>query len=179
MMVSLDGYFEGPDHDISWHNAVNDEFTQFADKQLDETDTLVFGHRTFDMMAAFWPTDEALRVAMSTATRMNALRKVAFSHTAFKTSWENSEVSTDPISYIRTLKQEQGKAIAVLGSSNLSVTLLEHGLLDELRVMVNPVVLGAGTPLFTGLPTRQHITLDSTRTFESGNILLRYIPKSA
>jgi dihydrofolate reductase len=77
------------------------------------------------------------------------------------------------------LKNQQGKDIAVLGSSNLCVTLLEHGLLDELRIMVNPVVLGSGTSLFTGLQDRQQFTLDSSRSFESGNVLLRYSRKSS
>lgn len=174
MMVTIDGYFEGTDHDISWHNAANEEFTQFANNQLDETDTLVFGHRTFDMMANFWPTAEALQAASTTATRMSALHKVAFSRTPFETSWENSETSTDPVAYLTELKQKPGKAIAVLGSSDLCITLLEHGLLDELRIMVNPVVLGKGSPLFAGLKTRQQFKLDSTRNFESGNVLLRY-----
>lgn len=174
MMVTIDGYFEGPDHDISWHNAANEEFTQFANKQLDETDTLVFGRRTYDMMADFWPTAEASQVASATATRMNALHKVAFSRTPFEASWENSETSTDPVAYMTELKQKPGKAIAVLGSSGLCATLLEHGLLDELRIMVNPVALGKGTSLFAGLKTRQQFKLESTRNFESGNVLLRY-----
>ena len=83
---------------------------------------------------------------------MNALHKVGFSHTPFEASWENSETSTDPVAYMTELKQKPGKAIAVLGSSNLCVTLLgRHGLLDELRIMVNPIALGAGNPLFAGL----------------------------
>lgn len=178
MMVSLDGYFEGPGHDLSWHNAANNEFTKFADDQLDETDTLVFGHRTFAMMADFWPTSLASQEAKSTATRMNALHKVAFAHTTFETGWENSEISTDPISFMTELKQKPGKAVAVLGSSNLCVTLLEHGLLDELRIMVNPVAIGKGTPLFAGIKERQPFTLESSQGFSSGNVLLRYsIPK--
>lgn len=58
MMTSLDGYFEGEDHDLSWHN-VDAEFNTFADEQLNETDTLVFGRRTYELMANFWPTQEA------------------------------------------------------------------------------------------------------------------------
>jgi dihydrofolate reductase len=54
MMVSVDGYFEAPNHDISWHN-VDDEFNDFADKQLEEIGTLLFGRRTYDLMASFWP----------------------------------------------------------------------------------------------------------------------------
>lgn len=179
MMVTIDGYFEGPDHDISWHNADNEEFAQFANKQLDETDTLVFGHRTYDMMASFWPTAEALKAASDTATRMNALHKVGFSHTPFEASWENSETSTDPVAYMTELKQKPGKAIAVLGSSNLCVTLLEHGLLDELRIMVNPAALGVGNSLFAGLKSWQQFNLVGTHSFESGNVLLRYSRKSS
>jgi dihydrofolate reductase len=178
MMISLDGYFEGPDHDLSWHNAANDEFTQFANNQLDETDTLVFGHRTYDMMASFWPTPEARQEAKDTTTRMNALHKVVFTHTPFTADWKNSEVSTDPVTFMTELKNQPGKAVAVLGSPNLSLTLLEHGLLDELRIMINPVVLGSGSTLFAGLDERREFKLASTRSFDSGNVLLRYVRSS-
>ncbi|MGH7239844.1 MAG: dihydrofolate reductase family protein, partial [Candidatus Saccharimonadales bacterium] len=72
MMTSVDGYFEGVDHDLSWHN-VDEEFNAFANAQLDEADTLVFGRRTYELMASFWPTSKAMESASGTATRMNSL----------------------------------------------------------------------------------------------------------
>src|ERR1700734_1401342 len=102
MLVSVDGYFEGPDHDISWHN-VNAEFNDFADKQLEEIGTLLFGHRTYDLMASFWPTSKS-----TTAGLMNAMPKVIVSHSAFEPAWENTTAisggAADIIDGIQKLK---------------------------------------------------------------------------
>lgn len=173
MMVSLDGYFEGKDHDLSWHN-VDKEFNEFAIRQLDEVDMLVFGHRTYELMANFWPAEQALQADPETARRMNALPKLVFSHEQLVADWGHTETSTDVVTRITALKQQPGKAIAVLGSSNLCVTLLREGLLDELRLMVNPVVLGEGTALFAGLGKRHNFSLTGSQAFTSGNVLVRY-----
>lgn len=168
MMVSLDGYFEGEGHDLSWHN-VDEEFVRFADAQLDEADTLVFGRTTYDMMAAYWPNETA---EDSTAMRMNTLPKVVFSHTALTPEWEHTVASTDLVAKMTELKSQDGKDIAVLGSSHLGKRMLEANLLDEVRIMINPVLIGSGSTLFEGLSKR--LTLLSTRTFENGNVLLTY-----
>ena len=171
MMVSLDGYFEGKDHDLSWHN-VDEEFVAFADAQLDEADTLVFGRKTYEMMAAYWPNETA---EDSTAVRMNKTQKIVFSRTAFTPEWENTVASTDLVAKMTELKSHDGKDIAVLGSSHLGKELLEAGLLDEVRIMINPVFVGGGSTLFEGL--NRHVTLIITRTFKSGNVLLTYTAK--
>ncbi|HWT40697.1 MAG TPA: dihydrofolate reductase family protein [Dongiaceae bacterium] len=174
MMVSLDGYYEGVGHDLSWHN-VDEEFVKFAIAQLDEVDTLVFGRKTYDMMAEFWPSRYAMDTDPETAVRMNRLRKVAFSHSEFDPHWENTEVSTELAAKIKELKANEGKGIAVLGSSHLGKQLLEANLLDEVRIMVNPCFIGEGSTLFNGLEKKMR--LESTRTLESGNVLLCYVPK--
>lgn len=168
MMVTLDGYHEGADHDISWHNAANTEFQNFADAQLDEADTLVFGRRTYDMMASYWPNEDD-----STAQLMNEKRKIVFTHNPLTVDWQPTEASDNIVEKMNQLKAEEGKDIAVLGSNNLSVSLLNAGLLDEIRIMVNPVVIGKGTPLFEGAD-RHNFTLTDTRKFENGNVLLTY-----
>lgn len=174
MMTTLDGYYEGVDHDISWHNT-DEEFEQFAVEQLDEVDTLVFGHTTYDMMAEFWPTDSAIDEDQETAIRMNRLRKVVFAHESFDATWENTEVSTDLIGKIKELKAEDGKDIAVLASSHIGAQLIQAGLLDEVRIMLNPVFIGDGSPLFEGLQSQ--MKLEQTRQFTNGNILLTYVPR--
>lgn len=167
-MVSLDGYFEGKDHDLSWHN-VDQEFVDFADRQLDEADTLVFGRKTYEMMASYWPNEPA---DDSTASRMNTLHKVVFSHGNLDVNWENTEASTELVAKINDLKSQEGKDIAVLGSSHLGRKMLEAGLLDEVRIMVNPVFVGEGSTLFEGLNRR--LTLVDTSAFTNGNVLLTY-----
>jgi len=174
MMTTLDGYFEGQNHDISWHNADSEEFAKFAEDQLDEADTLVFGRRTYDLMAGFWPSEEAVKAEPGTATRMNSFKKVVFSRNALDVEWHNTESSTNVVEKIHELKSAPGKDIAVLASSNLCLTLLGKGLLDEIRIMINPLAIGKGTPLFDGLDKLRQFTLKDSRTFKSGNVLLTY-----
>jgi len=169
MLVSVDGYFEGPDHDISWHN-VDAEFNDFANNQLGEIGTLLFGRRTYDLMASFWPTSKS-----ATAQFMNALPKVVVSHSAFQPEWENTTViSADVIEDVRKLKAQAGKDIAIFGSNTLCVSLMEAGLVDEFRIMTCPVALGKGTSLFAGLSKRMKFHLTKQREFNSGNLLRYY-----
>ena len=175
MMTTLDGYFEGVDHDISWHNADNEEFALFANDQLDETDTLIFGRKTYELMENFWPSDEAIKIDPETALRMNSLRKVVFSRNPISTNWHNVETSNHVFDKIHELKHKPGKDIAVLGSSNLCLTLINDGLIDEIRIMINPIILGRGTPFLYGVDKQLNFKLKDSRTFKSGNVLLTYI----
>jgi dihydrofolate reductase len=172
MMTTLDGYVEGEEHDISWHN-VDAEFNAFADRQLDETDTLVFGRRTYEFMAGFWPTRDAMEAAPDTAVRMNTLQKIVFSRQPVVPAWEPATVYGN-IQQLHELKQQPGKSIAVLGSSNLCVSLLEAGLLDEIRIMVNPVAIGTGSALLAGIEISHTFSFTGVRTFKNGNVLLQY-----
>ena len=78
MMVSLDGYFEGPDHDISWHR-VDSEFNDFSLEQMSKVDTLMFGRRTYELMESYWPSEEARQDDPKVAEFLNTLPKIVFS----------------------------------------------------------------------------------------------------
>lgn len=178
MMVSLDGYMEGPNHDLSWHN-VDEEFNTYAIPQTQNVDTILFGRRTYELMRNFWPTEEARKTDPIVADLMDTKPKIVFSHTLEKIeetdNWKNVRlVKENMVEEIKKLKAEEGKELAVYGSNNLCVTLLENKLLDELRIMVNPVVIGKGTPLFAGIEEKYKFHLTDTRTFKNGNVLLTY-----
>ncbi len=176
MMTSLDGYFEGTNHEIDWHN-VGDEFNDFALAQLKEVDTLLFGRVTYDMMASYWPTEEAKQNDPVVAERMNTLPKIVFSRSLPQAHWENTTLVREGFAAeVMKLKQQRGKDLIIFGSSDLAVTFLDHGLLDECRVMINPVVLGRGKALFKGINDRLRLRLLRTKTFHSGNVLLYYEP---
>ncbi len=180
MMVSLDGYFEGPNHDLSWHN-VDEEFNEYAIEQTGNVGTLLFGRTTYELMRDFWPSEEARKTDPIVAAQMNTTPKVVFSKTLQKVKeteyWKNvrllSDVNPDEI---KKIKDNSKKDVAVYGSSNLCLTFLKLGLLDELRIMVSPVVIGAGTPLFAGLKNKLELKLMDTKTFKNGNVLLTYKP---
>lgn len=178
MMTSIDGYMEGEDHDLSWHN-VDAEFNTFAVEQLNEADTIVFGRKTYQLMESYWPTKDGLQDDPVVAKYMNETPKVVFSHTlkgvTETDTWKNVRLVKENVAQeIARLKEQPGKDIIVLGSNNLCVTLLELGLLDEIRIMVAPVVIGKGTPLFAGIKDKVPFTRTKERQFGNGNVLLYY-----
>ena len=180
LMVSLDGYFEGEQPwEIDWH-AVDDEFNEFAIQQLDASDRLIFGRATYLGMAQYWPTEEAVRTDPDVAHRMNSMPKIVVSRTLeeAEVDWSNTRVLRDAKELAR-LKNGSGKDMLVLGSSVLTTSLMEDGLLDELRIIVNPVLLGAGHSLSSSAGRRIQLKLLSTREFRNGNMLLTYAPAKA
>jgi len=176
MLISLDGYFEGPNHAIDWHN-VDEEFNQFSLAQLDSAGMLLFGRLTYELMADYWLSPAAARDDPVIAGYMNRLPKIVFSRTLSDVTWQNTRlVKGNMVEEVSKLKREPGKDLFIFGSSDLSVTLLQHALIDEIRVIVNPVILGEGKALFKGLQERLHLRLLKTQTFRNGNVLLCYQP---
>jgi dihydrofolate reductase len=140
---------------------------------------LVFGRRTYEMMAGYWPTAAARANSPAVAERMNALPKVVFSTTLASSPWQNTRVlHGDAVTEVRRLKQEPGDDMAILGSGSLVLQLLSAGLLDELQLVVNPVVLGRGKALFAGIPRSVRLRLARSRVFGNGNAFLCYEPQA-
>lgn len=176
MFTSLDGYFEGPNNDITWHN-FDDDMNQLSIEQLNSVDMLLFGRVTYQMMASYWPTPAAMADDPITTEKMNTLPKIVFSKTLEQAEWQNTKVVKDNfVEEITQLKNQPSKDLIIFGSSDLAVTLLEHDLLDEIRVMLNPIVLGGGKALFAGIKRPLKLKLLKTRAFASGNVLLHYQP---
>jgi dihydrofolate reductase len=112
------------------------------------------------------------------ATAMNRLPKIVFSRTLSSATWQNTRLVKDNVAeQVTKLKKQPGKDLIIFGSSDLSVSLIQAGLIDEFRIMVNPIALGNGKALFKGLPGRLNLELIKTRTFQSGNVVLFYRPK--
>jgi dihydrofolate reductase len=177
-MVTVDGFFEGPNQDISWHN-VDEEFNEFAINQLNEIGTLLFGRVTYQGMASYWPTESAMRDDPAIAGLMNSLPKIVFSKTLDTAEWNNSRLVKDAhrlVEEVLELKRQPGKDIAVFGSSDLAATLAGHGLIDEYRIMIAPVFLGDGRSLLRGIKEEPNLKLLRVRTFKSSNVLLCYEP---
>lgn len=173
-MVTLDGYIAGPNGEIDWHN-VDEEFNQFAISQLDEIGALLFGRVTYEMMAGYWPTPEAIANDTEVANRMNQLPKFVFSHTLDQAGWQNTQlVKTGAAAQVASLKQQPGSDLYVFGSGKLVASLIQNGLIDEFRLMVNPVALGCGQPEFQDIQQPLKLKLEKTREFANGNVLLYY-----
>jgi dihydrofolate reductase len=174
-MVTMDGYFDGPKKwDLDWHQ-VDNEFNGFSIEQLNESDGIVFGRITYEGMASYWPTPEAMHNDPEIAKLMNAKPKFVFSTTLDSVSWNNSRlVNSDAGDELKLLKQQAGKDLLLFGSADLAATFMRNNQIDEFRLMVNPIVLGRGVPLFKENGTPRKLNLTKTRTFHNGNVLLYY-----
>lgn len=175
LVASVDGYYEGPGGAFDWP-VVDDQFNDFAVEQLDTADTLVFGRATYEGMVAHWPTEEAKANDPEITSRMNSFRKVVASRTLPAADWENTRLERDGVAAVAALRAEDGRNVIVMGSSALTAQLIEAGLVDELRIMLMPVVLGGGRSLLHTVSGRVPVTLLSTRAFTSGHVLLTYRP---
>jgi dihydrofolate reductase len=174
-MISLDGYFEGPNRELDWH-LVDAEFNDYAAGLLDSLDTLLFGRVTYELMAGYWPSSQALADDPAIAARMNRLHKVVFSRTLSGVDWNNSRLAKgNAAEKVRQMKQQPGKDMAIFGSSDLAVSL-GTGLVDEYRIFIAPIFLGGGKTLLHGLKERLPLRLTQSRTFKSGLVLLSYQP---
>ncbi len=169
-VVSLDGFFERPNKELDWV-VLDEEFFAYANDMLRSADTLLFGRTTYLHMEGCWPAAPKDEIA----DHMNNLAKIVFSGTLEKAGWNNSRlVKTDAAAEVLRLKQESGKDIVILGSATLASFLLQQGLIDEYRVILNPVLIGAGNPLFEGIRQTLRLKLQQTKLFASGVIALYY-----
>lgn len=169
-LMSLDGFFEGPNHELDWF-VVDEEFFEYARDMLRGVDTILFGRKTYQHMADYWPSAPAEEIA----DQMNNLPKIVFSRTLESAEWQNSTlVKNDAVAEISKLKQLPGKDMVILGSASLASFLLQRGLIDEYRVILNPVLLGSGSPLFQDVNQRLRLKLSRTKLFGSGVVVLYY-----
>jgi dihydrofolate reductase len=176
-LVTLDGYIAGERGDISWHN-VDPEFQELAEAASNSGNTLLFGRVTYQLMAGYWPSPEALKSDPIVAKGMNSSPKIVFSRTLRKPEWSNTRlVKDDMAGEVRRLKMQPGKGLTVLGSGSIVSQLAQEGLIDEYQVLLNPVAIGKGKTMFEGLREKLSLRLIDTRIFGNGNVLLRYAAK--
>ena len=179
--MTLDGYFTGRNGDLSWaHEGQQDaEWDAFVAENASGGGQLLFGRITYELMASYWPTPAALANDPIVAEGMNHLPKVVFSRTLDKVSWSHTRlVKGDLTAAVRTMKQEPGEGMAILGSGSIVSQLAQAGLIDEYQIVVKPVVLGEGRTLFDGIKEKLTLTLTKTRAFTNGNVLLSYEPRA-
>lgn len=176
IFISLDGFYEGPNGELDWP-VVDQEFNDFAARQLDEAGAIGFGRATYEHMAAYWPTEQAMVNDPAITTRMNEKPKLVFSTTLTEADWSGTTVVRgEATAHVPAIKAAAGEELLVIGSAHLTASLARAGLLDELRIMVCPIVLGRGRSLFEDLKDRVSLTLLRVRRFDSGNLVLTYRP---
>lgn len=177
--VSLDGVMQGlagPDGDFpypGWGLGYPVEVEEDPDSDtFAGTSAYLFGRRTYEEMAAFWPHQPDTNPM---AASLNAAQKYVVSSTITDPSWDPTTVIFDDVAgSVAGLKAEGEGAIVVLGSGELARFLLAAGLVDGLRLFVHPVLLGTGTRLFGELPALRRLQLTSSRASERGSLVLNY-----
>jgi dihydrofolate reductase len=173
--VSADGFFAGPDGEIDWFHSVpkDDEFEKHTHRQSGTRNTLLMGRTTYDMMKAFWPTDEATKSDPEMADVMRNSPKIVVSKTLRSLeegpNWKNLTLLRD----VGDLKKDSD--MTVLGSGSIVQQLLNRGMLDDLHLVVVPIILGAGKALFRDVH-KTKLKLRESKSFGNGLVVNHYSP---
>ena len=185
LFITLDGVVEAPGRgDITlpekrgWSESfMNDEIGGLIFGQMNESGGMLLGRKTYEGFAAFWPSlgdDDPF------AKHMNNTPKYVVSSTLKKADWNNSTILNGKnfVAEITKMRQQPGKPLSVVGSGTLVQSLLEHDLLDELQLLVAPVVLGVGNRLFKEGATTKTLKPVDAKRYDSGMLLLTFVPVS-
>lgn len=174
--VTVDGYFAGPNGELDWF-VWDDEMAKFSTDQLKTVDTILLGRVTYQLFADYWPTPTAYKENPIIAPMMNDLQKIVFSRTLDSAEWNNSLVVKENVTEeISRLKQQPGKDMVIFGSGIIVSEFAKLGLIDLYRLIVNPVVLGKGKPLFKNMDNKLKMKLLNAKAQSSGNVILEYEP---
>jgi dihydrofolate reductase len=173
--VSLDGYFTDANGDMSWAHKQDPEWAAFTAENAGGDAELLFGRVTYELMASFWPTEQAKQIAPAVAEGMNRMRKSVFSRTLEKASWQNTRiVKGDLVSEVRKMKSAPGPDLLLMGSGQIIAQLTDARLIDVYQIVVTSTILGRGRTMFEGVTGRPSLTLTKTRSFTNGNVVLWY-----
>lgn len=178
MHISLDGFTAGPNGELEW-TIVDEEIYNDVTALLRTVDTAIYGRITYQMMESYWPTvpgnPASTELERHHAEWVEKVRKIVLSRTLETAEWNNTTLIKENIAEeVAKLKQQPGKDMMIFGSPRLVHILTRHGLIDEYRINVDPVVLGGGVPLFEDTGKTIHLQLLESRTFQAGVVGLHY-----
>jgi dihydrofolate reductase len=188
--VTADGYFTSSDGKLDWV-VPEPQIDKEAGEGMSGQGAILFGRRTYEMFQAFWPhaledpgtaPDPHMPGRRSPEIRamavwINEAAKIVFSRTLEDVTWKNTRLlhAFDPRE-VEAMKKQPGPDMLIFGSGSIASQLTEHGLIDEYRFVVGPVLLGSGRPLISGVPKSSRLDLLEAKTYPSGNVMLRYAP---
>ena len=182
MHISLDGFVAGPNGEMGWIK-VDEEIFDHVGKRISETDTALYGRKTYQMMESYWPTagakPNASRHDIEHSKWYNKAHKVVLSRTMKDANLANTTIISDNLpDRINEIKQSSGggsEDILLFGSPTATHSLMQLNLIDGYWLFVNPIILGQGIPLFVDIKDKIKLKLLTTRQFTSGVTELNYI----
>lgn len=174
-MTSLDGFIDTPDGSGDWV-IMDEELHTYLNNLERELGAYLYGRRMYEIMAAYWPsagTQSSLAYEVEFSRIWKKKPKIVFSSTLEQVEGNATLVRGDPVEEVTRLKAQPGPDLEV-GGAKLASALLQAGLVDEYRIFVHPVLLGAGTPMFPLLNEAINLRLLETHLFHTGVVYLRY-----
>ena len=178
MHISLDGFVAGPNGEMDWIK-VDQEIFDHVGKRISTGDTSMYGRVTYDMMEAYWPTaadkPNASKHDVEHSKWYSKVHKLVLSKTLKEAGLTNTEIISDNLlERINKIKQTTGEDILLFGSPTATHSLIQLNLIDGYWLFVNPIILGQGIPLFTGIKNNVKLNLLTTRQFTCGVTELNY-----
>lgn len=172
MYVSLDGVIENPAWTAPYFN---EEIGKFQNELLFSSGALLLGRETYQGMSEAWPT---MKDEDGFADRINNMPKFVVTTTLEEAKWNASFIKENIVKEVKQLKQQPGQDLLIYGSSKLIQTLMQHDLIDEYHLIVNPVIVGSGKRLFKEGSEQKDLKLVNTKTTDTGVVILSYQSKN-
>ena len=171
--ISLDGFIEAPNREMVPPQFSADLVRWFIEPNMERNGILIYGRVTYEFMAGYWTSPAADSVQ---AARLAAMRKYVYSRTLQKADWGEVTIShgDDLAGDVAAMRRETDRDMTILGSAQVVNAFLRAGLVDGFHLLVNPILLGAGTPLFAGGYDRARLKLVASRALDTGGVVLDY-----
>lgn len=182
---TLDGLMSDPKDQMDWVTSnFSEDIGKYEDDLYDNADTLLLGRVTYKIFESYWPSaatnPSTPKDGIEMAHKINSINKIVFSNTLENVGWENTTLVKEIIPQeIIELKRQPGRNMLIVGSASITQQFANLGLIDEFHLLIHPIILGSGKSLFNNIKDRVDLKLLKTREFESGVILLTYMPAQA
>jgi dihydrofolate reductase len=177
MQMSIDGYVAPADEKLNWIIGSEEEWRELF-KELEEADTYLLGRKMYPDYSQHWQSvlksPDAKGGELGFAKLAEKTQHIVFTNGDFKPDWKNTKVAHDLPGEIAMLKKQSGKNMIAWGGANFASNLINLGLVDEIRIALNPTVLGGGKPMFGNMDHRRKLELIDSRPLKSGLVIVRY-----
>jgi dihydrofolate reductase len=175
VQMTVDGYIAGPQGEMDWTNRNwDDKLKKYVGEITEPVDCIVLGRKLAQGFIPYW----ASHPEEAGADKFNTTKKVVFTKTLDRSEWDNTVLAQgDLVDEITKLKRQDGQDLIAYGGATFVSALLEHGLIDEFQLFINPTALGNGLTIFKELDHPQALTLIKATPFDCGIVVLHYEPK--